>query len=172
MMQALKNGNYGVQQKFIQDANLLKRVFQKLELMEVEGRYFMLHKSPLPIEQRVRTDKAYNFHMSHIENIPEFECLMQLGRLLSYIPFELNSKQSSEMPMQVQICEVFEISYFDRDHQIFRLRRDNAPIHTPQDTGVKLTAMLVINKDDKTNKDYGELLVRSFQPHINPTQPP
>lgn len=110
--------------------------------------------------------------MSHIENIPEFECLMQLGRLLSYLPFELNCKQSSEMPMQVQICEVFEISYFDRDHQIFRLRRDNAPIHTPQDTGVKLTALLVINKDDKSNKDYGEIMLRSFQPYVLPNQPP
>jgi len=32
--------------------------------MEVEGKYFMLHKSNLPVQDRVRTDKAYGFHLA------------------------------------------------------------------------------------------------------------
>lgn len=71
---------------------MLTAAFKKLEIMEVEGKYFMLHKSPLPIEQRMRTDKAWNFHMSHLEQAPEFAMIQQIGRLLSYLPFEFNCK--------------------------------------------------------------------------------
>ena len=47
------------------------------------------------------------------------------------------------------------MSYFDRDHQFMRLRRDNAPLFATQDTGVKMTVCLCINKDDKGDKEYG-----------------
>jgi hypothetical protein len=97
--------------------------------------------------------------------------LLDIGRQLSYLPFELNSKQSSEMPMQAQITEVFEASYFDRDHQFTRLRRDNAPLWTAQDTGVKLTVIWVLNKDDKVDREYGQIKLRSFGPHPLPGQP-
>ena len=72
LLQSIKNGNYGIMQGFIKDNNLLKKVFKWMELMEVEGRYFMIHKSPLSLEQRLRTDKAYNFHMGQVEKLPEF----------------------------------------------------------------------------------------------------
>lgn len=70
----------------------MKDVFKKLEILEVEGKYFMLHKSPLAVADRVRSDKAYQFHIAHIEKVPDFILLKQLARQLSYLPFELNAK--------------------------------------------------------------------------------
>jgi hypothetical protein len=63
----------------MKDHNYLKELFKKLELMEVEGRYFMLHKSTQPITDRPRTDKAYGFHLSHVE-APAFALIKRMGR--------------------------------------------------------------------------------------------
>lgn len=67
------------------------------------------------------------------------------------------------MPMSVQITETFEISYFDKDHQFIKLRRDNAPLSAAQDTGIKMTALLIVNKDDKPDKEYGKIMIRTFK---------
>ena len=83
--------------------------------------------------------------------------LVKLSKLLHWLPYELNAKVPD---MQLQLCEAFEISYFDEGHQTIRLRRDNAPMSAPHDTGVKVTALLVINKDNKGDKEYGEINLR------------
>ena len=42
----------------------------------------------------------------------------------AYIPFELNAKYTQEM--QAQICEMYEISYFDNlDHKFIKMKADN-----------------------------------------------
>ena len=105
------------------------------------------------MKDRPRTDKAWGFHIANIEKHPEFQQLNKFARFFSYIPFELNAKSQAEM--QVQITETFEVNYFDRDHQFIKLRRDNAPMVVPQDTGIKMTALFVINKDDKSDREYG-----------------
>ena len=129
-------------------------LFKKLEILEIENKYFALFKSPLAIEQRPRTDKIFMCNISNFEKNPDMQVLSRVLRALSYIPFELNAKLSSEM--QLQITETYEISYFDRDHQFIRTRQDNN-FSKEDDTGVKLTAFYIINKDDKPDKDYGTI---------------
>jgi hypothetical protein len=66
--------------------------------------------------------------------------------------------------MQVQITEAFEVSYFDdHDHKFIKTKSDNAsmaPEEIPKDTGVKMTAFMVINKDNKGDKEYGTITLR------------
>ena len=76
---------------------------------------------------------------------------------MSFIPFELNAKYSQEM--QAQLCEMYEISYFDNlDHKFIKMKADNTnmdPANAKHDTGVKMTAFVVVNKDTKADREYG-----------------
>tara|TARA_B110000285_G_C14982483_1_gene542123 strand:- start:52 stop:462 length:411 start_codon:yes stop_codon:yes gene_type:complete len=76
---------------------------------------------------------------------------------MSFIPFELNAKYTQEM--QAQICEMYEISYFDNlDHKFIKMKADNTSMdskNVKHDTGVKMTAFVVINKDTYADKEYG-----------------
>ena len=62
-----KNG-YAYQKDFLkaskESTDLMKACYDKLEILEVEGRYFALHKSPLQVNERPRTDKLFSFHLS------------------------------------------------------------------------------------------------------------
>ena len=54
----------------------------------------------------------------------------------------------------MQICESFEISFFDKDHQFIKTKRDN----TKQvDNGVKLTVFLALHEDKYS--DYGTITI-------------
>ena len=70
---------------------------------------------------------------------------------MSLLPFELNMKVPQDM--QLQITETFEISYFDNnDHTFIKLKADNIDIMNEKDwldTGVKITAFLILNDDLK-----------------------
>ena len=68
----IKNTDYGVQENFVKSQSEMSNLFKKLEIMEVEGKYFLLHKSPVAVDKRARTDKAYGFHLGHFDKIPEF----------------------------------------------------------------------------------------------------
>ena len=124
--------------------------------MEVEGRYFQLNKSTLKVEDRPRTDKAYMMEIATIQNFEDMQLLTKFGRAMSTLPFELNAKQN----MNAQICECFEVSYLDRDHQFLKWRRDNHGFEAAEDTGVKMTALVVINNDKYGDKEYGEIRIR------------
>ena len=49
----------------------MKACFDKLEILEVEGRYFGLHKSPLPVAERPRTDKLFTFNLAQVAQFPD-----------------------------------------------------------------------------------------------------
>jgi len=66
------------------------------------------------------------------------------------------------------VTEAFEINYLDRDHQFLKLRRDNAQMEVMQDTGIKITALLIINKDNKGDKEYGQITIRTFKQPLLP----
>ena len=95
-MTSLKTQDFAVQQQFIKNDKLLHDLFKRMEVLEVEGKYFQLHKSPLALQDRPRTDKAFGFHISHLEGKPELEVLKSMCRLMTYIPFELNAKQEMQ----------------------------------------------------------------------------
>ena len=63
---------------------------------------------------------------------------------MSFIPFELNAKYTQEM--QAQICEMYEISYFDNlDHKFIKMKADNTSMdskNAQHDTGVKMSVFL------------------------------
>jgi hypothetical protein len=66
--------------------------------------------------------------------------------------------------MQLQITECFEISYFDNlQHKFMRYTRDNHNINETGDTGIKITAFLVIHADKYVDKEYGTITVASYQ---------
>ena len=72
-MEDLSTNDFAYQKTFINEKQLgldLSALYKKLEIMEVEGRYFQLNKSTLKLEDRPRTDKAY---MMEIANIQSFE---------------------------------------------------------------------------------------------------
>lgn len=50
-------------------------LFKKLEILEVEGRYFALNKSALVVSERPRTDKTFNLEIAHIMNNPDMKIL-------------------------------------------------------------------------------------------------
>ena len=61
--------------------------------------------------------------------------------------------------MQSQVCEMYEISYFDNlDHKFIKMKADNTNMdnkNAKYDTGVKMTAFVIINKDTKADREYG-----------------
>lgn len=82
---------------------------KKLGILEIEGpKYFRIHKSPLPVEQRPRSDKLWAVSMGDLEH-DDFKPIKDAFENLTYLPFELNAK----MNLQLQITEVFEVSFFD-----------------------------------------------------------
>ena len=88
-------------QNFIRERSLLDIVFKKLELMEIEGKHFVILKSPVPEQQRARTDKVWNLHLANIDKLDGYGNLKNMVRFLTYLPFELNCKQSTELPMNL-----------------------------------------------------------------------
>ena len=71
--------------------------------------------------------------------------------------------------MSAQVCEHFEICYFDQDHQFIKWRRDNHCVDYPEDTGVKMTIIAIINNDKYGDKEYGKITVRRSRNY--PTEP-
>jgi hypothetical protein len=132
--------------------------------MEIEGKNFQLFKSPRPLNERPRSDKICTCQIGHMEKVahPDHKDLIKLFRTMANIPFELNMKYQNDM--QVQITEAFEVSYFDnQDHKFIKMKADNstmAPEDIPKDTGVKMTVFMVLNKDDKGDKQYGTITMR------------
>lgn len=59
---------------------------------------------------------------------------------------------------------MYEVSYFDNlDHQFIKMKQDNASMakeNATKDTGVKISVFLVINKDNKADKEYGSITVK------------
>ena len=95
---------------------------------------------------------------------PDHKDLIKLLRTMANLPFELNMKYQTDM--QVQITEAFEVSYFDNhDHKFIKMKQDNAGMakgEESKDTGVKMTAFMVINKDDKGDKEYGNITIKGM----------
>ena len=59
---------------------------------------------------------------------------------------------------------MYEVSYFDNnDHKYIKMKQDNTtmlPENVPKDTGVKMSVFLVINKDNKADKEYGSITLK------------
>ena len=136
--------------------------------MEVEGKAFQIFKSPLPTQDRPRTDKLWSFNVNQIENIPNpdaqgFGPLATLCRQITFLPFELNIKNPQDY--QLQICENFEVSYFDdQEHTFIKPRRDNYELTNSQDVGTKMTIFYIVNMDNKADKEYGTLFLKEDSP--------
>ena len=67
--------------------------------------------------------------------------------------------------MQVQITEAFETSYLDNhDHKFVKMKQDNVDMQgdSTQDTGVKMTVFMVVNKDEKGDKEYGNITLKNM----------
>ena len=71
-----------------------------MTVLEVEGpRYFNIHKSPLPMDERARTDKTWSVSLANLEH-DDHESIRHILRQLSYLPFELNAKMpASQMQL-------------------------------------------------------------------------
>ena len=124
---------------------------QKLGILEIEGpKYFRIHKSPLPVEQRQRTDKLWAVSLGDLQH-EDFKPIKAALENLSYLPFELNAK----MNLQLQITEAFEVSFFDeKDHGFIKSKQDN---YKDVDNGIKMTIFYVLTEDKYT--DYGHLII-------------
>jgi hypothetical protein len=73
-MEDLSTKDFAYQKTFINEKQLgldLSELYKKLEIMEVEGRYFQLNKSTLKVEDRPRTDKAYMMEIANIQNFED-----------------------------------------------------------------------------------------------------
>jgi len=66
--------------------------------------------------------------------------------------------------MQLQITECFEVSYFDNlQHAFMRLTKDNHSLNDAVDTGIKVTAFLIINEDKYVDKEYGQITIATIK---------
>lgn len=74
----------------------MQDIYNRLEVMEVEGKYFHVLKSSIPQKERVRTDKSFATALGALNKLgrPEDKLLLKLLRKMSFIPFELNAKYS------------------------------------------------------------------------------
>ena len=81
---------FAIKNNFVQDVGLLKRLYSKLELLEIEGK-FQINRSVLPLEQRPRLDKVLGYNFTEIEKIDELKDLHAVTKLLHFSPFELNA---------------------------------------------------------------------------------
>ena len=56
------------------------------------------------------------------------------------------------------------MSYLDNgDHKFINIKQDNSGMANKEmDTGVKLTALLVVNKDTKADREYGKIIINEI----------
>jgi hypothetical protein len=143
----LSKNAFAVQRKFREST---ENAVKKMTVLEIEGpKYFRLQKSPLPVAERPRSDKLWAVSIADLQH-EDFKPIKSLLEDLSYLPFELNAK----MNLQLQITEVFEISFFDeKDHCFVKEKRDNS---CDVDNGIKLTIFYVLTEDKYS--DYGHLI--------------
>lgn len=78
----LQASPFAFQKEFLKSRewqDTLKNAFKRLELMEVEGpRYFQVLKSPLPMEQRPRTDKLMVVNVGQLAQVKEMTDLVKV----------------------------------------------------------------------------------------------
>ena len=144
---------YCIVNDFYQDKQGVEKLYERMELMEIEGR-FQIQRSLLPPEQRLRSDKIFTYNITEIEKITEFSNLHKLTQSLYFLAFELNKHHPQ---LQLQVSEHFELSFYSggSEHNYFRRHMDSD--FGQRDTGVKVTMMYIFNSDKDVDRSYGKL---------------
>ncbi|TNV71930.1 hypothetical protein FGO68_gene2166 [Halteria grandinella] len=130
---------------------MLKRTVERLELMEIEGRFDITRQGLLlPPEERPRNDKTFQFNMGNLEGIEEYKDLHALTKLLYCLPFELN--QHAPM-LQLQLTEHFEVSFLSPPDSLwYRMHLDSGFGRTESDfdTGIKITCIYIVSSQNES----------------------
>lgn len=100
-LEQLNKNDFAYQKTFITtfSEEFLLGIYKRLELMEIEGKHFQIFKSPMPVDQRPRSDKVCPMQLGHMEKQahPDHKDLIKLLRTMANLPFELNMKYQTDM---------------------------------------------------------------------------
>jgi hypothetical protein len=72
----------------------------------------------------------------------EFRSLMELSKLLFYVPFEINKK----IALNLQISEQFCVHFLDKYHPTVNRRAEST--FGTMDTGIKLVILFCVGSED------------------------
>ena len=84
------------------------------------------------------------------DKVEEFKRLLELSRIIYFLPFEINKK----LALNLQISEQFQLIYMDKDHNFIKRKADST--FGQSDTGIKLTIMFVL-WSESSKKNHGKL---------------
>jgi hypothetical protein len=80
------------------------------------------------------------------ERAAEFKQLLELSRILYFLPFEINKK----IPLNLQISEQFCALYLDKNHAFINRRAEST--YGSMDTGLKLAIVFCLWSEDSSCK--------------------
>ena len=94
-----------------------------------------------------RTDQLLRFNFNHLGDEQEVVNLKSVCERLSWIPFEMNKYWPD---LSLQVNENVDIHYFSEKETYYRKHKNS---DKKFDTGIKLTALLVIREFNKLDTD-------------------
>jgi len=115
--------------------------YRELVQLQREGRFQDIRTMQNMME-KTRSDQTLKFNFNHLGDEEEVKYLKSTCQKLSWLPFEMN-KYCTDLSLQVN--ESIDIHYFSEKETFYKKHKNSDKKY---DTGIKITAMLVVREFD------------------------